>query len=137
MKSRIKTYNQNQISKPIVQATEKPPSKISMPNTSKTQDIAIPIPDYAIPSVKPKGDTSRKVIERKIIQDVSKDIPIYPDPVYRPPPKPVRTSIPEILGSLLDIDPELNSDFEENSPFQEGVISEMYQRPDKSYFQEP
>ena len=28
-------------------------------------------------------------------------------------------------------------DFKENSPFQEGVISEMYQRPDKSYFQEP
>ena len=28
-------------------------------------------------------------------------------------------------------------DFEENSPFQEGVISEMYQRPDNSYFQEP
>ena len=28
-------------------------------------------------------------------------------------------------------------DFKENSPFQEGVISEMYQRPDKSYSQEP
>ena len=30
----------------------------------------------------------------------------------------------------------MNMDFEENSPFQEGVISEMYQRPDNSYFQE-
>ena len=28
-------------------------------------------------------------------------------------------------------------DFEVNSPFQEGVISETYQRPDKSYFKEP
>ena len=28
-------------------------------------------------------------------------------------------------------------DFEDNSPFQEGIISEIYQRPDKSYFQEP
>ena len=28
-------------------------------------------------------------------------------------------------------------DFENNSPFQEGIISETYQRPDKSYFQEP
>ena len=28
-------------------------------------------------------------------------------------------------------------DLEENSPFQEGVISETYQRLDKSYFQEP
>ena len=45
--------------------------------------------------------------------------------------------ISEIPGSLSDIDLELNTNFEENSPFQEGVISEMYQRPDKSYFQEP
>ena len=28
-------------------------------------------------------------------------------------------------------------DFKNDSPFQEGVISEMYQRPDKSYLQEP
>ena len=29
------------------------------------------------------------------------------------------------------------SDFEENSPFQQGVISETYHRPDKSFSQEP
>ena len=28
-------------------------------------------------------------------------------------------------------------DFEENSPFQEGIISETFQRPDKSFFQNP
>ena len=28
-------------------------------------------------------------------------------------------------------------EFEENSPHQEGIISEMYKRPDKSYIQEP
>ena len=42
-----------------------------------------------------------------------------------------------IPGSLLDIDPELNKDFEDNSLFQEGMISETYQKLDKSYFQEP
>ena len=26
---------------------------------------------------------------------------------------------------------------EENSPFQEGIISEIYERPDTSYIQEP
>ena len=36
----------------------------------------------------------------------------------------------------VDINLEINVDFEENSPFQEGVISETYQRPDKSFFQE-
>ena len=99
-----------------MQATEKQPSKILRPNTSKSENIAIPIQDYTTPSVKPKGDLSTRVIDRRIIQDVSKEIPIYPDPVYRPPPKSVKLSIPEIPGSLLDIDPELNTDFEENSP---------------------
>ena len=36
----------------------------------------------------------------------------------------------------MDIDPELNRDFEDNSLFQ-SVISETYQKPDKSYFQGP
>ena len=39
----------------------------------------------------------------------------------------------------LDIDAleqDINIDFEGNSPYQEGMISERYQRPDKSYFQE-
>ena len=40
----------------------------------------------------------------------------------------------EVPRSLSDIDPQINTDFEENSLSQEGVISEMYQRPDKSYF---
>ena len=38
---------------------------------------------------------------------------------------------------LLDLDTDRNIDFEENSPYQEGIISEMYERPDKSYIQEP
>ena len=77
------------------------------------------------------------MIDRNIIQNVGREVPLYPDPVHRPPPKPIKTSIPEIPGSTSDIDTELNTDFEDNSPFQEGVISEKYQRPDKSYFQGP
>ena len=37
----------------------------------------------------------------------------------------------------MDIDSDLNTNFEENPPFQEGVILETYQRPDKSFFPEP
>ena len=36
-----------------------------------------------------------------------------------------------------DINPNINFDFEENSPFQEGVMSKTFQRLDKSFFQEP
>ena len=32
---------------------------------------------------------------------------------------------------------EINLDIEENSPFQEGIILELIQRPDKSFFQNP
>ena len=107
-----------------------------MPKDSNAQNTMTKVPNFATP-VQSRCDSSTKVIDRKIIQDTSKGIPSYPDPVYRPPPKPVKMPIPEVLRSILDIDPELNMDFEDNSPYQEGVISELYQRPDKSYFQEP
>ena len=37
----------------------------------------------------------------------------------------------------MDTDINRNVDIEENSPFQEGIISETYERPDTSYIQEP
>ena len=37
----------------------------------------------------------------------------------------------------MDSDPDINMNFEENSPYQEDVISETYQRSNRSYFQEP
>ena len=37
----------------------------------------------------------------------------------------------------LELDLGRNKDFEENSPYQEGIISEIYQRPDKSQIVDP
>ena len=37
----------------------------------------------------------------------------------------------------MDLDNDICIDFEENSPYQEDVISETYQRPNRSYFKEP
>ena len=37
----------------------------------------------------------------------------------------------------MDIDQELTTNFEENSPFEEGIILEMYEQLDKSFSQEP
>ena len=111
--------------KPIVQVMKKPieQPKAIMPETSKIWDKVIPIPNYTIPQIKYKDVSGSRMVERKAIQDISRKIPIYPDPVYRPPPKPVKTHIPEIPGSLLHIDPDLNMDFEDNLSFQEGVIT--------------
>ena len=55
-----------------------------------------------------------------------KDIPFYPDPTYKSLPKPTR--IPTLESpENIDISPEIDINFEENSPFQEGIISETYQ----------
>ena len=64
------------------------------------------------------------------------DVPFHPGPVYRPSPKPIRHDISNQQGSqgsssIEDINPNINMDFEENSPFQEGVIPETFQRLDK------
>ena len=70
------------------------------------------------------------------------DVPFHLGPVYKPPPKPIKHNMSYPQGSqsstsIEDISPNVNFDFEENSPFQEGIISETFQRPDKSFFQEP
>ena len=61
----------------------------------------------------------------------------YINPIMRPPPRP-----PDLDdNNSRDLRPNLitdpNIDFEENSPHQEGIISEMYESPDKSYIEEP
>ena len=60
-------------------------------------------------------------------------VPFHPGSIYRPPPKPIISNMPR--GQESSQSPEgsdINLDVEENSPFQEGVISEAHQRPDKS-----
>ena len=44
--------------------------------------------------------------------------------------QPIKQNIQEINPN-----PDVNLDFEENSRFQEGIMLETFQRPDKSFFQ--
>ena len=53
----------------------------------------------------------------KTIQDISREIPTYPDPIYRPPPKPTEVPLQEFPRILMDLDTAINTDFEENSPY--------------------
>ena len=64
---------------------------------------------------------------------LTKEVPPYPHLRQRPPPR--LPDMKENQRTLLD--PDINTDFKENCPYQEGIISESYQRPDKSYLQEP
>ena len=64
------------------------------------------------------------------------DVPFHPDPFLRPK-QPIKQNTTHEQNSQNEqnISPNVNFDFKENSPFQEGVMSETFQRLDKSFFQ--
>ena len=55
------------------------------------------------------------------------DVPLHQDPLLKP----------STLQNTNKASPNINSDFEEDSPFQEGIILETFQRLDRSFFQNP
>ena len=59
---------------------------------------------------------------------------VYSQPITRPSPRPPdpSESNPKVTEQI-----ETNLDFEENSPHQEGIITETYESPDKSYLEQP
>ena len=64
------------------------------------------------------------------------DVPFHPGPVYKPPPKPIKQDMshPQSSTNIENINPNINFAFEEDSPFQVGIMSETFQRLDKSFF---
>ena len=64
-------------------------------------------------------------------------VPFYPDLLINPPPRLPDIKTYDNRSTTLDVDLDINKDFEENSLYQEGIISETYQRPDKSQLLEP
>ena len=107
---------------PVVQSQE---------NVQPQHHIPIPLPHH------------QPVDPSCIIQPIGPKIqhrpsPPYHDPYARPPPRPPDvTNLIDSQKDLLETDLGRNVDIEENSPFQEGIILETYERLDKSYVQEP
>ena len=75
--------------------------------------------------------TNNMVNNNPFIQDV----PFHLDPLLRPK-QPIKQNITHEQNSQnkQNINPNINFDFEENSPFQECVMSETFQRLNKSFF---
>ena len=68
------------------------------------------------------------------------DVLFHPGPVFKPLPALIRQNVSypqSSQGSTNKDNINLNFDFEESSPFQEGIMSKTFQRLDKSFFQEP
>ena len=98
------------------------PSQNTGPGSSESKPMVIN--GEAVSAVDPILPKSISEIPR------SEVLPPYPLPQNRPPLKP-----PDQLINKQDIG-NTKTDIEENSTFQENIISEIYERPDKSYFQE-
>ena len=73
---------------------------------------------YIIPQTRSRDDSNSRMVKRKTVQDIRREILTYPDPIYRPPPKPTEIPLKEIHRKLMDLDTYINTDFKENSPFQ-------------------
>ena len=67
------------------------------------------------------------------------DVPFHLDLLLRPPKQPIKQNMTckQSSQNVQNISPNINFDFEENSSFQEGIMSETFQRLDKSFFQDP
>ena len=73
------------INQPIAQSAEN--SKI--PVLPKIPMAVINMPNFTNP-MQSINNSSTEAINRRIMQQISKDIPFYPDPVYQPQPRPVK-----------------------------------------------
>ena len=91
--------------------------------------------DFPVPDQLITNETEK--ITRREIQGKNREQPFYPDLIYRPTLRPPENLWPESLENKSVTKPKIDIEFEENSPHQEGIISEFYQRPDKSYLQQP
>ena len=98
---------------------------ISVPQVSQNPNKGIECDKGAIP----------KNANRPQINETQ--VPFYPDPMMKPPPRLPDKKIQNDEQIDLDLDIKINKDIEENLPYQEGIISEIYQRPDKSQLIEP
>ena len=129
-----------------------------LPQQTPAQPITTHVPKVALPLPEPNTQSPVDVLPQHvsiplpqhqpidpthIVQPIGPKIqhrpsPPYHDPYARPPPRPPDVTHPiDSWKDLLDNDLDRNVDIEENSPFQEGIISEIYERLDTSYIQEP
>ena len=86
---------------------------------------------------KPQMEQSRENIPEQIYVPQKPIIPKYPNQMPKLIPKLPERVIQNEKQTDLDLDLDINKDIEENSPYQEGIISEIYERPHKSQLVDP
>ena len=92
--------------------------------------MAFPVPKQLITN-------EAETITRRKIPSINRKQTFHPDPIYTPFRRPPENLQPNSPENKPHAKPKIDVEFEENSSHQEGIISEFYQRSNKSYFQEP
>ena len=107
---------------------------MNSPNSKEQEIKPIIIDDIHTFPNSPKVDNQQNDTDAKMPTKYPQISQNYSQPVIRPNQRP-----PDLLGPTPEINTGLgpNLDFEENSPHQEGIITEMYKSPDKSYLEQP
>ena len=82
--------------------------------------------------VSPAQTTFKEPLRPRI---VTRQVPFYHDLPLRSSLRP--PDLKENRRDLSDLDSDITTDFEKNSPYQKGIISETYERLDNSYIKEP
>ena len=86
---------------------------------------------------KSQMEQSRENIPEQMYVPQKPIIPMHPNQMPNPIPKLPERVIQNDRQTDLEFDLEINRDIEENLPYQEGIISEIYQRPHKSQLVDP
>ena len=112
--------------------------RIVLPLQTPAPKVAQSLPETVTQSQETVQTEHTSPVQTYIKQQIgprieNRSIPFYPDLTLRPPPR--LPDLKETMRDLLDLDTEIN--IEENSPYQEVIISETYERLDRLYFKEP
>ena len=86
---------------------------------------------------KSQMEQSRENIPEQIYVPQKPISPMHPNQIPNPTPKLPARVIQNDRQKDLELDLEINRDFEENLPYQEGIISEIYQQPHRSQLVDP
>ena len=122
---------------PTVQGTAtRPVTQNTIPRIDK---IPVKTDKYSKPNINTQTQPQNTIVTQQLSQGLvvlGNIIPISTHPSVRLLPKP-----PDTVSKGATPSPDLvqnpNADFEENSPRQKGIITEMYISPDQSYIEQP
>ena len=87
--------------------------------------------------------TDIKMPPSRIVQQPPRNIVLPPESVLSPIVMPPSVRLPPKPSNIdkttagPDLEPDPNMDIKENSPHQEGFITETYVAPDRSYLEQP